>query len=95
MQINITGHHLEITESIREYFHQKAEKIERHIDQVNQINVILTVEKKDHIAEATLLYCGHEIFAKSEDADMYAAIDSLISKLDRQILKCKGKIQSH
>lgn len=95
MQINLTGHHIEITESLREYVQSKFSKLERHFDQINNVHVVLNVEKKQQKAEARLHLTGTEVFAISEHADMYAAIDSLIDKLDRQVIKHKEKLTKH
>lgn len=95
MQINLSGHHVEITDSLREYVNAKFEKLERHFDHINNVYVTLTVEKLIHKAEANLHVNGGEIFASADNQDMYASIDSLIDKLDRQVLKYKGKMASH
>lgn len=95
MQITITGHHLDVTDSLREYVKSKMERLERHFDQVNHINVILSVEKLRQMAEATVPVNGSKIFANAEDPDMYAAIDALVDKLDRQIIKRKEKVTDH
>ena len=95
MQINLTGHHVEITTSLRDYVNTKFAKLERHFDHINNVHVVLTVEKLQQIAEASVHLNGSEVFAKSNNEDMYMAIDSLIDKLDRQILKYKGKITQH
>ncbi|MCY7294826.1 ribosome hibernation promoting factor [Alteromonas sp. a30] len=95
MQINLTGHHIEITDSLRSYVDTKFEKLERHFDHINNVHVILNVEKLNQKAEAKLNVDGGEIFAASENDDMYAAIDSLIDKLDRQVIKHKEKMKKH
>jgi putative sigma-54 modulation protein len=95
MQINLTGHHVEVTSSLREYVNTKFAKLERHFDHINNVHVVLTVEKLQQKAEATLHLSGTEVFASSTNTDMYAAIDLLIDKLDRQILKYKDKIKQH
>lgn len=95
MQINLTGHHLDITESLRNYVHEKFERISRHFDHINNVHVILQVEKLRQIAEAKLNVNGGEIFANSESEDMYAAIDNLVDKLDRQVIKHKEKLIRH
>jgi len=92
MQMNITGHHIEITPSLNHYIKEKAKRLTRHFDQVININVILEVQKLVHKAEASINVSGNQIFAESHDGDMYAAIDSLTDKLDRQLLKHKEKI---
>ena len=95
MQINLTGHHMDITPSIRAYVNEKFERLQRHFDHITNIHVILTVEKERHKAEATVHVNRGNLFADSENDDMYAAIDSLIDKLDRQILKHKEKLGHH
>jgi putative sigma-54 modulation protein len=95
MQINLTGHHVDITDSLRDYVDTKFSKLERHFDHINNVHVILKVEKLQQIAEATLHLSGTEVFATSEHADMYAAIDALIDKLDRQVIKHKEKSKRH
>lgn len=95
MQINITGHHLELTASLRNYVESKLEKLERHFDQVVDVNVILSVEKLRHKAEATVHLSGTNVFAEDTQEDMYAAIDGLIDKLDRQVKKYKEKLTNH
>ncbi|MFW8592198.1 ribosome hibernation promoting factor [Glaciecola sp. 2405UD65-10] len=95
MQINLTGHHVEITDSLRTYVDTKFEKLERHFDHINNVHVILNVEKLNQKAEATVHMSGGEVFANSEHTDMYAAIDGLIDKLDRQVIKHKEKLKRH
>lgn len=95
MQINITGHRLEVTTSLRSFTEEKFDKLERHFDHITKINVIFDVEKLRQIAEATVYVAGAELHASSESEDMYAAIDALIDKLDRQLIKHKEKIRKH
>ncbi|MBL4822857.1 MAG: ribosome hibernation promoting factor [Colwellia sp.] len=95
MQINLTGHHVEVTSSLREYVDNKFAKLERHFDHINNVYVVLTVEKLNQKAEATVHMNGTEVFASSTNDDMYASIDTLVDKLDRQVLKYKGKISQH
>ena len=95
MQINLTGHHVDVTDSLRDYVNGKFEKLERHFDHINNVHVVLTIEKMNQIAESTVHLSGTEIHARAENNDMYASIDALIDKLDRQILKYKGNISSH
>ena len=94
MQINLSGHHIEITDPLRDFVNSKFAKLERHFEQINNVQVILTVEKLNQVAEAKLNVNGGEIFANSQQADMYAAIDTLIDKLDRQIIKHKEKLNN-
>ncbi len=95
MQISLSGHHVEITESMRNYVNEKIERLERHFDQALDIHVVLTVEKLRHKAEATLHVSGSNLHADSVQDDMYAAIDGLVDKLDRQGKKHKEKLKNH
>ncbi len=95
MQFNISGHHVEVSDALREYVAEKLTRIERHFENVTDVQVILTVEKLRHKAEATIHVSGATIFAESVEANMYAAIDSLADKLDRQVRKHKEKITDH
>lgn len=95
MNLNITGHHIEVTPALREYVTGKVDKVIRHFDHVTSVHVILSVEKLVQKAEITLHVKGKDIFADSSDADLYAAIDLLVDKLDRQVLKHKNKQNDH
>ncbi len=91
MNLQLSGHHLEITAAMRDYITGKLTRITRHFDHVIDVNVILSVDKLEKKAEASVHLSGKNIFVESLDSDMYAAIDSLVDKLDRQILKHKEK----
>ena len=91
MQINVSGHHVEVTDSLRSYVTSKLDRLERHFDKIIQMNVILTVEKQRQKAESTIMISGGEVYAESESEDLYTAIDKLADKLDRQLLKQKEK----
>ena len=93
MNLQLTGHHVDITPSIRDYVLAKLERINRHFEQVIDVNVTLTVQKLDQKIEATVHLSGKDIHVACHDADMYAAIDGLADKLDRQIIKHKEKFQ--
>lgn len=95
MQLNVTGHHVDITPALRDYVSSKLERLERHFDHVTNVHVILTVEKQRQKAEATINITGNQLFADSEDEDMYAAIDALVDKLDTQIRRHKDKVTDH
>jgi len=95
MQLNVSGHHVEVTESLRGYVESKIEKIERHFDLVSDVSCILTVEKLRHKAEATVNVNGGTIYADNTEEDMYAAIDGLVDKLDRRVRKYKEKLVDH
>ena len=95
MQLSVTGHHISVTEALRNYVGTKLAKLERHFDNMTDIHCILTVEKLAHKAEATVYVGGGTIHADSIEEDMYAAIDTLVDKLDRQVKKHKEKITDH
>lgn len=95
MQVNLTGHHVDITDALRAYVEEKIARLERHFDHVTNVHVILSVEKLQKKAEATVHVAGADVFADAVHEDMYAAIDALIDKLDRQVIRHKEKIKSH
>ena len=95
MQVSLSGHHVEITESLRNYVDEKVAKLDRHFDHALNIHVVLTVEKLRHKAEATLHVSGGNLHADDVQEDMYAAIDGLVDKLDRQGKKHKEKLKNH
>ena len=95
MQINITGHHLKVTLALKNYIEKKFQRLSRHFDHVINVHVILTVEKIVHRAEASLQVSGNKIFADASNEGMYAAVDLLVDKLDRQIVKHKEKLKDH
>lgn len=95
MQINVSGQQMEITEPLRDYVNEKIGRIQKHFDHVTNTNVVLHVEKNRHRAEATIHAKGAALHADAEGADMYAALDTLADKLDRQVLKHKEKTRDH
>ena len=95
MQLNVSGHHIEVTDALRGYVESKIEKIERHFDLVSDVNCVLTVEKLRHKAEARINVNGGTIYADNTEEDMYAAIDGLVDKLDRRVRKYKEKLVDH
>lgn len=95
MNLQLTGHHVEITPAIRDYVSGKLQRITHHFDHVIEVNVVLSVEKLKRRIEANIRVRGKDIFCESADADMYAAIDSLVDKLDRTIIKHKEKSLGH
>ena len=95
MQLNVSGHHVEVTEPLRAYVESKIEKIARHFDLVSDISCILTVEKLRHKAEASVKVNGGMIYADHTEEDMYAAIDGLVDKLERRVRKYKEKLVDH
>ena len=95
MNLHLTGHQLPITPAIREYVEAKLERLTHHFDHVMDVNVIMSVEKLQQKIEATVHLRGRDIFCEATAGDMYAAIDGLVDKLDRTILKHKEKTLSH
>jgi putative sigma-54 modulation protein len=95
MNLHLTGHHLEITPSLREYIESKLSKVSNHFDHMIDVKVTLTVEKLVQKVEATIHVPGNDLHAESSDENMYSAIDLLADKLDRQVLKYKEKMTDH
>ena len=95
MQLSVTGHHVDVTDALRDYVSTKLNRIEKHYDSVTDVHCILTVEKLRHKAEATANLRGARLHAEATEDDMYAAIDGLADKLDRRILKHKEKQCDH
>ena len=95
MNLNLTGVHLDITPAIRAYVVSKLERVNRHFDHVIDVNVVLSVDKLRQKIEATVHLRGKDIHVESVDLDMYAAIDALADKLDRQVLKHKELVKNH
>ena len=95
MRIDITGHQIEVTQALHDYANDKVGRVAKHYDQHLEARMILSVDKLDHRAEATLHTSGKTLFADASASDMYAAIDALTDKLDRQVLKYKDKTSDH
>lgn len=100
MNLTISGHHLEVTPALKEHVTSKLDRVTRHFDQVVDIKVLLSLDNskekdKRQRAECTIRVKGNDIHAESAHEDLYAAIDELVDKLDRQINKHKEKLQSH
>ncbi len=95
MQLNVSGHHIDVTEALKAYVIEKFTKLERHYDHITNVHVVLSVEKLVHKAEATAHAAGAELFADAVADDLYAAIDKLTDKLDRQVIKHKEKLIRH
>ena len=100
MNLTISGHHLDVTPALRAYVMGKLDRITRHFDQVVDVKVLLTVEKqkekdKRQRAECTIHVKGNDLFAESSHEDLYAAVDGLVDKMDRQVVRHKTKLQDH
>jgi putative sigma-54 modulation protein len=95
MNLQIHGNHIEVTPALRDYVAGKLERVERHFDQVIDATVQLTVEKLHQRAEITLRLRGNNIHVESVESDMYAAVDTLVDKLDRQVLRHKDRVKGH
>lgn len=95
MQINFTGHNVDVTPALRAFTEDKFNKLEKHFDKITSIHVVFDVEKLSQIAEASIIVVKGELHARAESEDMYAAVDTLVDKLDRQLIKHKEKIRDH
>ena len=95
MNLHLSGHHLGVTPAIRSYVLEKLGRVTRHFDQVIDLHVIMSVEKLRHKVEVSMHVAGRDIHVESIDGDMYAAIDALADKLDRQVVKHKEKLTIH
>jgi len=95
MNLQVSGHHLEITPALHDYVTGKLERITRHFDNVIDVNVILSVDKLKQKAEVTVHLAGKDVYVESVDEDLYAAVDGLVDKLERQVQKYKQKLQDH
>jgi len=95
MQLDVSGHHVDVSQAMKGYVQTKFKKLERHFDNATHAHVVLTVEKLDKKAEATIHVSGANVFADAVNSDMYAAIDALTDKLDRQLKRHKEKLTDH
>jgi putative sigma-54 modulation protein len=95
MNLQVSGHHLEITPALHDYVTGKLERISRHFDNLIDVNVILSVDKLKQKAEVTVHLAGKDVYVESVDEDLYAAVDGLVDKLERQVQKYKQKLQDH
>lgn len=95
MQINVTGQNIHLTNPLREYVEAKFDKIRRHFNHLIDVHVVLDVEKQSQHAEATVNAQGRAIFADATERDMYAAIDAMVDKIDRQVIKHKERLKNH
>jgi putative sigma-54 modulation protein len=95
MNLQVSGHHLEITPALHDYVTGKLERITRHFDNVIDVSVILSVDKLNQKAEVTVHLAGKDVYVESVDEDLYAAVDGLVDKLERQVQKYKQKLQDH
>ena len=100
MNLTISGHHLDVSPALREYVLTKLDRVTRHFDQVVDINVVLSVEKlsekeRRQRAEVTMHLTGKDLYAEHASEDLYAAIDQLVDKLDRQVCRHKDRVQDH
>lgn len=100
MNLTISGHHLDVTPALRAYVMDKLDRVTRHFDQLVDVKVLLTVEKqkekeKRQRAECSIRVKGNDLFAESSHEDLYAAVDGLVDKMDRQVVRHKSKLQDH
>ena len=96
MQLTLSGHHVEVTDSLRTYVEEKMQRVDRHNANVNDLKVVLSLEKDRHTVEVTANLSGSQpVHASAEEVDMYVAIDAVVDKLDRQLKKIRDKKQDH
>lgn len=95
MNLTVSGHHIAVTRALRNYLQNKLERVTRHFDHVLDVNVILSVEKLRQKAEVTVRVRGKDIYVATDHEDLYAAIDTLADKLDRQVLRYKDRLKAH
>jgi len=95
MNLQVSGHHLEVTPALHDYVTGKLERITRHFDNVIDVSVILSVDKLKQKAEVTVHLAGKDVYVESVDEDLYAAVDGLVDKLERQVQRYKQKLQDH
>jgi len=100
MNLTISGHHLELTPALRSYASSKLERVLRHFEQVVDVKMLLSMEnqkekEKRQRAECTIHVKGSDLFAEASHADLYAAIDELMDKLDRQVVRYKERLRDH
>jgi len=95
MRITISGRKMEVTDALREHIETGLAKVRTHFDKIIDANVVLAVEKRRHIAEVTLLANGIRIHGKEESDDMYASVDAVVLKLDKQVRRFKGRINRY
>ena len=95
MNLTVSGHHVAVTPALNSYLRSKLERVTRHFDHVIDVNVILSVEKLRQKAEVTVRVRGKDLYAETDHEDLYAAIDALADKLDRQVLRYKDRVRSH
>ena len=95
MNLTVTGHHVDVTESMRNYVDEKLKRLKRHSESLFDVHVILSVEKQRQKAEATIQVSGAKLYADTTEPDMYAAIDLMMDKLDRQLVRHKEKAKDH
>ena len=95
MQLDISGHHIEVTEALKTHVREKFEKIEQHFDTITDIHCVLTVEGDRHIAEASIAVPGKRLFAVEETEDMYKSVDKLAHVLNRRVRRHKERVCNH
>lgn len=95
MEINFTGHQIEVTPALKAFTEEKLGKLERHFDRIKAIHVTFHVEKLRQIVDATVDIARGDVHARSESDNMYTSIDDLVGKLDRQLIKHKEKMMNH
>lgn len=95
MQVQLSGHQIDVTPALRDHVQSKLDVLTRHFDHITSLKVVLSVEKLEHRAEGTLAASGCLLHAEAADSDMYASIDTMVNKLDVQLRKHKEKLTDH
>ena len=93
MQVTISGHHIELTQAIKDHTEEKCSKLHRHFNEVDRMNVILSVDKNQQKAEGKLHFLGQDFFADAYTDDLYKSIDAMVDKLDKQLNKQRQKVK--
>ncbi|GAX62064.1 ribosome-associated protein Y [Candidatus Scalindua japonica] len=93
MEIIIHSRHLDATEAIKNYINKKASKLTKYSSKINKIQYTLKIEGNNNIVEAICSAARATLVAEAIDADMYAAIDLVMDKLEKQIIKQKEKLK--
>jgi putative sigma-54 modulation protein len=95
MNITVTGRHMEVTDALKSYVEAGLRKLHVHFDKVTTADVVLTVEKHRHVAEICLHANGIRILGRETSSDMYASVDAVLDKIDKQVRKHKDRINRH
>ena len=93
MQIAVTFRHMDTDEGVKDYIKGKVQRLEKYIESVQEVHVVLSGEKFRHIAEITIIGNGLTLNSQGKNNDLYKAIDQMIEKIERQIRERRGKLR--